>query len=128
MTARATTITGWTFAIITALLFTLTGLLKFMPIEPGTEMEAMMIRLGTLEIEPALGVLQLIIAALFIIPRTSTVGLVLMVGYIGGALATNITHGFTAMEAMPCYIFFVLIMLTAWFRNPELTARLRGKL
>ena len=48
-----------------------------------------------------------------------------MDGYMGGALATNLTHGFTHVEALPIYISFVLLMISAYFRNPELVSRLR---
>jgi hypothetical protein len=84
-------------------------------------------RLGTVGLEHPLGVLEFIIVILFLVPRTSTVGFVLMIGYMSGALATNLTHGFSNMEALPIYITFVLLMISAWFRNPELTARLRKK-
>lgn len=46
---------------------------------------------------------------------------------IGGALATNLTHGFSNMEALPIYITFLLLMISAYFRNPELLSRLLKK-
>ncbi len=50
-----------------------------------------------------------------------------MIGYMGGALATNLTHGFTHLEALPIYISFVLLAVSAIFRNPELLSRLMKK-
>lgn len=88
----------------------------------------MMERLGlTPGMEHALGVLELAIVVLYLVPRTATVGFVLLIGYMAGALATNLTHGFTNMEAMPIYITFVLMTVAAWFRNPELIARFLGR-
>ncbi len=51
----------------------------------------------------------------------------MMIGYMGGALATNLTHGFTNLEALPIYICLLLLTLSAWYRNPELVQRLLGK-
>jgi hypothetical protein len=46
---------------------------------------------------------------------------------MGGALATNLTHGFSHLEALPIYLTFLLLTISAWFRNPELAARLLKK-
>jgi len=74
-----------------------------------------------------LGAAKLALGLLYLIPRTSTVGFVLLVGYYGGALATNITHGVPTAEYAPILIVFVLLTLDAWLRKPELLARLKGK-
>lgn len=120
-------IIGWTATGLIAAFNLFAAVMKFVPVAPGSPAEAMGQRLGVTGMEYGLGVLEFIIIALFLIPRTSTVGFVLMVGYMGGALATNLTHGVTHAEALPIYILFVLLMISAWFRNPELTARLRKK-
>ena len=69
-----------------------------------------------------LGVMELVIAVLFLIPRTSTVGFVLMVGYFGGVLATLLTHG---QDATFIYIVLALLTVSGYFRNPELLQRIR---
>ncbi|NOS66791.1 MAG: DoxX family protein [Candidatus Peribacteraceae bacterium] len=125
MKIRASSIIGWTTAILVAAFNLFAAVMKFVPVEPGSDGAVMMERLGVTGMMQQLGVLELIVIALFLIPRTSTVGFVLMIGYLGGALATNLTHGFTHLEALPIYILFVLLMISAWFRNPELTTRLR---
>ena len=124
MPSRSATIIGWTCAAPVIAFNLFAAVMKFMPVAPGSEAEAMGQKLGVTGLEHALGVLEFIIIALFVVPRTSTVGFVLMIGYMGGALATNLTHGFTNMEALPIYISFVLLMISAWFRNPELIARM----
>ncbi len=101
------------------------GVMKFMPVAPGSPPEAMMSKLGiTVTLDHALGVLELSIVLLFLIPRTSTIGFILLVGYMGGALATNLTHGFSNMEALPIYITFAFLLIIGWIRHPELTSRL----
>lgn len=127
MQSRVGTIIGWTCAILVAAFSLFAAVMKFVPVVPGSPADEIGTRLGTHGFEYPLGVLEIIIIVLFLIPRTMTVGFVLMIGYMGGALATNLTHGFTHAEALPIYILFVLLAISAWFRNPELTARLRGK-
>jgi len=101
--------------------------MKFVPVEPGTPTDEFGTRLGTKGLEYQLGTLEIIIVLLFLIPRTSTVGFVLLIGYMGGALATNLTHGFSNMEALPIYISLLLLTISAYFRNPELLSRLKGE-
>lgn len=120
-------IIGWTSALLVAALNIFAAVMKFMPVEPGSPAEEMGQRIGTVGLEHPLGVLEFIIVALFLIPRTSTIGFVLMVGYMAGALATNLTHGFTHMEALSIYISFVLLTISAYARNPELLSRLLKK-
>ncbi len=86
-----------------------------------------MAKLGiTPGMEHVLGVLELIIIALFLIPWTSTVGFVLITGYLGGAFATNLTHGFqSAGDIIPFIVIFALLTISGWLRNPELVTRLR---
>ena len=125
MPSRASSIIGWTCVILVAAFNLFAAVMKlFVPIPPGSPAEAMGQQLGTIGLERGLGILELIIVVLYVWPRTSAVGFVLMVGYMGGALATNLTHGFSHMEALPIYISFVLMTIAAYFRNPELTARL----
>ncbi len=128
MKLRFSSIVGWTCAILVAAFNIFAGIMKFTPIAPGSEAEVMMQKIGvTPSFNHALGILELLIVVLFLVPRTSTVGFVLMVGYLAGALATNLTHGFSHMEALPIYILFVLLTISAYFRNPELLSRLRNK-
>lgn len=125
MKRRSASIIGWTTAGIVAAFNLFAAVMKFVPVPAGSEQEAFMTKLGVTGLEHPLGVLEFLIIALFLIPRTSTVGFVLMVGYMGGALATNLTHGFGTADVVPIYVSFVLLMISAWYRNPELVARLR---
>ena len=84
-------------------------------------------RLGVLDIAVPLGIAKLIIVTFYLIPRTSSVGFVLMVGYYAGALATNITHDFALAEYVPVPVALVLLTISAYFRNPELLSRLKGE-
>lgn len=125
MKTRIGLVIAWICTGLVAAFNLFAAVMKFMPVTPGSEAEAMGIRMGVTGLEHGLGVLEFIIIALYVWPRTSTVGFVLMIGYMGGALATNLTHGFSNMEALPIYIIFVLMMIAAYFRNPELLSRIR---
>lgn len=127
MKFRLYSIIGWTCAILVAAFNLFAAVMKFAPVVPGSPAEAMGQKLGVTGLEHSLGILEFIIVALFLIPRTSSVGFVLMIGYMGGALATNLTHGLSNADALPIYVTFVLLTISAVLRNPELTARLRGK-
>lgn len=128
MTTRTKSVIGWIATILVAGFNLFAALMKlFAPVPPGSPAEAMQQRLGIVGMETPLGILELIIVVLWLIPRTSTVGFVLMIGYMGGVLATNLTHGFTHMEALPIYICFVLLTISGYFRNPELAARIFKK-
>ncbi|MDB4978763.1 MAG: DoxX family protein [Candidatus Peribacteria bacterium] len=125
MNKRVSSVIGWTCAILVAAFNLFAAVMKFVPMAPGSEGAMFMEKLGvTPGLEHVLGVLELVIVILFLIPLTSTVGFVLMVGYLGGALATNLTHNLGIMDVLPLYIMFILLMISAWFRNPELINRL----
>lgn len=127
MSSKAGSIIGWICVILVAAynLFA-AGMKVFAPVAPGSEAEVFQERLGITGMTTQLGILEFIIVVLYVIPRTSTVGFVLMVGYTAGILANNLTHGLTHAEVLPVYITLVVITIGAWFRNPELTARVRG--
>lgn len=108
----------WTGTILSALpsaLFILTGLYPFMnraAVEPG------MIHLGY---APSLAVvistLELGCAIIYMIPRTSVLGAVLLTGYLGGATAAHIRIG--ESPAMPL-IVAALVWLGIYLREPRL--------
>lgn len=126
MQCRFSSIFGWICTILVAAFNIFAGIMKFMPVAPGSESEAMMQKLGiSVTLDHALGILELAIVVLFLVPRTSTVGFVLLTSYMGGALATNLTHGLTNMDALPIYITFLCLMISASVRNPELLSRLK---
>lgn len=119
-------IIGWICTFLVAALTIFSAVMEFIPMtDPATL--AFIQRLGVGGIAYPLGITKLILSALYLIPRTSTIGFVLLVGYYGGALATNITHGFAVPDYAPIIVVFVLMTLDAYLRKPELLSRLRGQ-
>ncbi len=71
-----------------------------------------------------LGWIELGSLILFIIPRTGVLGALLLVAYLGGAIATHIEH---ASPIMTPIIISVFVWVVALIRFPELTQRILGK-
>lgn len=129
MKIRIGSVIGWLCAGLVAALNLFAGIMKFVPVDPASEGAKYMATLGmTPELSHVLGVVELVTVVLFIIPRTSTVGFVLMVGYMAGVLATGLTHGLTNADLGAIYLSLILLTVSAYFRNPELLARVRGTL
>jgi hypothetical protein len=123
--ARITRIVGWISFGLLAVLNLLAGASKFFPVDPASEQAKMMLDMGvTPSIAMTLGVIELASVVLFLIPRTSTVGFVLLTGYLSGALATILTHGQPIGGMLP---IMALLAICGWCHFPELTARLRGQ-
>lgn len=64
-----------------------------------------------------LGIIELVAAILFFIPRTGILGLLLLSSYLGGAIATHLQHGQSVI--FPAAIE-ALVWIAAVIRFPEL--------
>lgn len=70
-----------------------------------------------------LSIIELICIALYVMPRTAVLGCILLTGYLGGAIATNVRMGmpmFTYVLA-PAYVA-VLLWGGLWFRDNRVRA------
>ena len=127
MNNKASSIIGWICVALVSAWTLFSAVMNMLPIEGNQLAIDMATRLGILEIIFTLGVVKVLLVIVYILPRTATVGFVLMVGYWSGALATNITHGFSPAEYSPMIVTLVVLTIGAYFRNPELLTRLKGK-
>ncbi len=71
-----------------------------------------------------LAALEIFCFIMFVIPRTGVFGTLLLVAYMGGAIATHIEH---QMPVMGPVIVSCVVWITAVIRFPELSQRLLGK-
>ncbi len=69
-----------------------------------------------------IGAGELISAILFLIPRTSSIGVLLLSAHFGGAIATHMEHGETYF---PIAIILLLIWVANYLRNPEMLASIK---
>jgi hypothetical protein len=71
----------------------------------------------------ALGIIELVAIALFLYPRTGVLGTLLLVAYMGGAIATHLEH---AQPLMAPIIISAFVWIASVVRFPELTKRISG--
>jgi hypothetical protein len=70
-----------------------------------------------LSLAPVIAALLLVLTALYVIPRTSIFGAVLLTGYFGGACACNLRAGFSAFETLFPVIFGVIVWIPIYLLN-----------
>lgn len=82
-------IIGWILSIlIAAMMIFLSAPGKFMDFDGKEEMFA---KLGWgIEVMKTIGVIEIAVAILYLIPRTAFIGAVLVTAYLGGAIATHV--------------------------------------
>jgi hypothetical protein len=73
---------------------------------------------------PGLGIVLLACVALYLVPRTSVLGAILLTGYLGGAVATHVRVG----DGLFPVLFPVIVGALVWgglvVRDPRLAALL----
>ena len=78
----------------------------------------------TTDLMMQIGVLEIIIALLFVIPRTGFLGAILLTGYLGGATLTHLRVG-------EPFVFPVILGVIMWvglgLRQPEIFSLALGK-
>ncbi len=111
------------FLAVLVLLFD--GVVKMMKIDAVVESMA---HLGyPVNLAFGLGILQLALVALYLIPRTSVVGAILWTGYLGGAVSTHLRVGdpFFTHTIFPIYIA-ALIWGGLYLRDDRVSALVRS--
>ncbi len=115
MNSKKLRITGWVLSVlISAFLIFASASGKFFDWEGKEEM---LQHLGfTEELLTQIGVLEVVIALVFLIPRTGFLGAILLTAYLGGATVTHVR------VAEPFYmpiIIGVVVWAAYGFRRPE---------
>lgn len=113
----------WTGRIITALaalFFLMDAVMKFF--KPPFVVEAT-VKLGYLESTIiGIGMALLVSTVLYIIPRTSVLGAILLTGYLGGAVATHVRVGEGIFPVVFPVIFGALVWLGLYLRDERVRA------
>lgn len=116
--SKARRIASWIIVgLITALLL-FSGIGKIMASgDPEAEMYQNFARWGLEGKLLLIAAGEILAALLFVIPRTSSLGTLLLTAHFGGAIATHMEHG-------ESYGFVVILLLLVWIatflRNPEM--------
>ena len=103
--------------LVPAVLAILSGLLK---IAGAEQVATAMTAIGMKPFMVWMGVAEIIFATLFLIPKTRTIGFVLLICYFSGAMATDLSHG----RPLTAPLFFLVLLFAAQIINhPEIFIR-----
>ncbi len=122
MTSKTKNIINWVLAGLVGFIFIGSGANKLMGSEEALKM-AQDSGISASEFT-TLGVVELIAVLLFIYPRTGILGTLLLVAYMGGAIATNLEHGQSIVAPV---VISAFVWIVAVVRFPELTNRILNK-
>lgn len=123
MTATTQHITGWILTGLVGLfLIGASGVPKFLD-WPGKD--AMLAHMGIASsLMPVIGALEIAVALIYLIPRTTFLGAILITGYLGGAVMTHLRVG-------DPWWFPIVIGVLAWsgvaLRRPEIVRLALGR-
>ncbi len=123
MSSKTQKVIGWVLTVLVGIfLIGVSGVPKFLDFPNKKEM---MDKMGIdLELLPKIGVLEIVISLLFLIPRTSFLGAILITGYLGGAIMTHLRIG-------EPWFFPVIIGVVMWvalgLRQPTIFSLAFGK-
>ncbi len=96
------------------------GVTKIMKVQQVLDAQ---VRLGYPEHEAVLiGVIVLACTLVYVIPQTSILGAILLTGYLGGAVASQIRIGAPVFDTSFPFIFGVLVWAGIFLREPRLRA------
>ena len=113
--------TGWMFSGLAALFLLMDGVMHIMNIPPVVEA---MTQLGfPTTTAPRIGLLELVLLVLYVVPRTAMLGAILWMGILGGAIASHIRVG----DPLFTHILFgvyvgVFLWVGLYLREPKLRA------
>lgn len=119
MKPKTIKIAGWVLTVLLGLLFAFSAFMKL------TQNEAAIAQAAEVGLDShsylLIGIVEIAALILFIIPRTGVVGALLLIAYLGGAIATHLEHQQPIAMAVAIQ---VLVWITAALRFPELRNRL----
>jgi hypothetical protein len=117
--------TGRLLTILTALFMALDGVMKIA--KPPQVLEANLRLAYPVSTLTGIGIALLACTAVYLIPRTSILGAILLTGYLGGAVASNVRAGSGWFETIFPALFALLIWVGLCLRDRRLRSLLIGK-
>ncbi len=108
---------GWLLTALPALMLTASAAMKF--IQPAGFAEGFSHLGWPISLATTLALLEIACTALYLFPRTSVLGAILLTGYLGGAIAT---HGRVSDPYYIPVILGVMVWGGLYFRNPRVRA------
>ena len=105
---------GWVLTILPVLMLLMSATMKFLKPEGMKELAY------EESVALPLGIVELICAILYVFPRTSVLGAILLTGYLGGAVATQVRAGQGAFAILFPVVFGVLLWAGLALRDDRL--------
>ncbi len=119
MSQKTIRITGWILSILLASLFAMSAFMKLTQNESAlAQATSMGFDADTYQI---IGIVELAALLLFLIPRTGVLGGLLLIAYMGGAIATHLQHQQPVVMAIAVQ---VLLWIALVLRYPALLSML----
>lgn len=116
--SKGAKIAGWVISILPALLLFMSASFKFMPVTK--EFSDGLEHMGwTSDVMFKIGFVEVACTLLYLFPRTSVFGAILLTGYMGGAIATHVRVGDPFWTQILVGVF---VWLGLWLREPRLKA------
>lgn len=116
---RGRIMTGWIISGLVAAFTLFDAIMKFAKPKPVIDAFA---RTGwPVELSSTVGAILLVCTILYMIPKTSVLGAILLTGYLGGAVATNLRlqNPLFSYTLFPVY-FGVMAWIGLWLRERKL--------
>ena len=115
---------GRTLTVLTALFMLLDGVMKI--VKPPQVLQANVRLAYPLSTLSGIGIALIVCTLIYLIPRTSILGAVLLTGYLGGALASNVRAGSGLFETIFPMLFAALVWVGLGLRDRRLRSLLIG--
>lgn len=114
--SMARRVTGWVLVVVIGAALVMSAVMKIIGHPSVVEVMSKW-DLETWRV--AIGVVELISAILLIVPRTHSLGLLLVTAYLGGAIATHLQQG-EALESISPAIMLALLWIAGLLRHSEM--------
>ncbi len=105
---------AWILTAIAGLIIASSGIAKLAGAPPIVEG---LTKMGLINYIQLLAAMELVFTALFIFPKTSKIGFLLITCYFAGALATDLSHGNSIVAPI---VILVLVWVAAFLKKPEI--------
>jgi hypothetical protein len=116
--SKSSLFTGRIISTLAVLFLLFDGVTKVLKVAPVMEASA---RLGIPEsVVPGIGIVLIICTIVYIIPRTSVLGAILLTGILGGAIATHVRVGGPIIPVVFAAVFGLLVWLGLFLRDDRL--------
>ena len=115
---------GRILTVLTALFMLLDGVMKI--VKPPQVLQANVRLAYPLSTLSGIGIALIVCTLIYLLPRTSVLGAVLLTGYLGGALASNVRAGSGLFETIFPMLFAALVWVGLGLRDRRLRSLLIG--